>query len=201
MFLMSQCVFADEMVNVYIFKSSTCPHCAAALEFFDGLKEDESFKDKFQLIAYETNGSTPEIHENINLAEKVSKYFKAKFSGVPLIVIGNQRYEGYASSMDNTLKDRINLCYTSNCTDVVAGIKDGSITASSADTIIVLGILAVIVVGVGYFIYLARKNTEEPDFYEERKELEEKVLTKEKKTDEHPEKKKDTKSTKTKRSR
>jgi len=153
--------FASEAVNVYVFKSSTCPHCAEAMEFFENLSKDEEYGAYFNLVPYETNGNTAEIKENINLAEKVAKYFGGTFDGVPLIVIGDKNYEGYASSMDEQLKSKIKNCYTSGCEDIVEGVKNGTIKKSSFATIMTLAIVGVLVVGIGYFIYIARKTNEE----------------------------------------
>jgi glutaredoxin len=147
----------QEKINVYIFKSSTCPHCEQALTFFNELVEDEEYANYFNLVPFETNGSTTEIKENINLANKVAKYFGAEFEGVPLIIIGDKRYEGYTSSLNEQFKDRIKTCYEKGCTDVVVGIQEGTLKESNFDVIFIVVILVVLVGGIGYFIYIARK--------------------------------------------
>lgn len=157
---------AKEPINVYVFKSSTCPHCADAMEFFDELSKDEEYSKYFHLIPYETNGKTDEIKANVSLAQKVSKYFGAEFEGVPLIVIGDKKYEGYASSLNDQMKDRIKTCYEKSCTDVVAGIQDGTLGSSDFDTVFLILILVVFVGGIGYFIYIARKNPISEEFNE-----------------------------------
>ncbi len=165
-------VHAAEMVNVHIFKSSTCPHCSAALEFFDGLKGDNEYGYKFRLIAYEMYGNTDEVKENVALAKRVSKYFKEEFQNVPLIVIGNQKFNGYASSMDDSFKTVIDQCYQNSCLDVVTGIQNGTISENRSNTLIILFIFVVVLGGSVYFVYLARKNTQVNDFYEEEKKKE-----------------------------
>lgn len=146
-----------EKINVYVFKSSTCPHCEQALDFFGELVLDEEYSKYFNLVPFETNGTTTEIKENINLATKVAKYFGVEFEGVPLIVIGDKRYEGYSSSMDEQFKERIKTCYDKGCTDVVVGIQDGSLKSSNFDSLFIIVILVVLVGGIGYFIYVARQ--------------------------------------------
>lgn len=173
-------VSADEVINVYIFKSSTCPHCSEAMEFFSELAEDEEYSKYFRLVPFETNGSTDEIKENVNLAQKVSRYFGADFDGVPLIIIGDKKFEGYASNLDNQIKEKIKACYEKSCTDVVAGVQDGTLGSSKFDTVFLILILVVFVGGIGYFIYIARKNPVE----EENEELNEKTSSKEIEEDE-----------------
>lgn len=179
-FIAPQFVMAetDNKVNVYVFKSSTCPHCEQALNFFEELSKDEEYKNYFRLVPFETNGSSEEIKANVDLATKVAKYFSSEFDGVPLIVIGEKKFEGYASAYDEDLKEEIKKCFNDSCTDVVAGIQEGTLTTSSSfDTIFVILILVVIVGGVGYFIYIARQNPVEDD---EKLETDTKEVTEEK---------------------
>ena len=151
-------VSAEEAINVYIFKSSTCPHCSDAMEFFSELSEDDEYSKYFRLVPFETNGNTEAIKENVNLAQKVSRYFGTDFEGVPLIIIGDKKFEGYVSSLDNQIKEKIKTCYENSCTDVVAGVQDGTLGSSKFDTVFLILILVVFVGGIGYFIYIARKN-------------------------------------------
>lgn len=118
----------ENPINVYIFKSSTCPHCAEAMEFFEGLELDSEYQDYFRLVPFETYGSTAEIQENVKLAQKVAKYFGHEFEGVPLIVIGEEYYEGFSSSMEEELKSVILSAYNnSSYEDIVAGIQEGTL--------------------------------------------------------------------------
>ena len=171
-------VFAAEKepINVYIFKSSTCPHCQDAMSFFSELKEDSQYGSYFNLVPFETNGTSAEIKENVSLAEKVAKHFGTVFEGVPLIVIGEERYEGFASSMSSQIKKEIETCYQSQCEDIVAGIQNGTLKGSSFDAVMIFVILGVFFVGGGYFIYLARQKTEEEPALKKEEEFETKVL-------------------------
>lgn len=154
--------FAEEKepINVYLFKSSTCPHCADALEFFEELQTDSEYQSYFRLVALETNGNSEEIQANVDLAKKVSTYFGEVFEGVPVIVIGEKHYVGYSSSMNEDLKNDIITTYHNDTQDVVEGIKNGTLKSSNLGAIMTL--IVVLVVGglFGYFIYLGRKSTE-----------------------------------------
>jgi len=177
----------NEPINVYMFKSSTCPHCAAALEFFEGLKEDSEYGKYFNLFPFETNGSTSDVKANIELAQKVSEHFGNEFSGVPLIVIGDEYFEGYASSMDDEIRENIKKFYEKDTlVDVVADLQNGNVIEedSNFDTLITILIVAVLIGGIVYFVYLARKNSnmddESEDAIEEKEEdVDEKTMEKE----------------------
>lgn len=167
MFLLPVISMAEERedINVYIFKSSTCPHCAEAMEFFETLEQDTEYANYFTLVPYETNGNSSEIKANVELATKVANYFDFDFEGVPLIVIGDKYYEGYASSMDEEIKEAIKSSYQNESyVDVVKGIQDGTIEMpkkSNFGAYMVLAILAVFIIGIGYLIYIARKDVVE----------------------------------------
>lgn len=175
MFIMPVFAMAEgkEMVNVHIFKSSACSHCAEALEFFKNLESDSEYGPMFQLVPYETNGNSEEIQNNIKLAEKVAKYFGESFEGVPLIVIGEERFEGYSSMMDEKIKEAIKKTYEHDSVDVVKEIKDGTLKPSNFEAIMTIVIAIVLVGGISYFVYLARKGTS-PEEIEEN--LEEPIL-------------------------
>ena len=57
--------FGKKEVNVYLFYSETCPHCAAEHKYLD------SIKDKYDLNIYSYEVSNPDSVEKL---EKISKY-------------------------------------------------------------------------------------------------------------------------------
>ena len=144
-------------INVHIFKSSTCPHCAEAMEFFEELSNDSEYSNYFHLIAYETYGNTEEIRNNVKLAEKVEQHFGGEFEGVPLIVIGDKKYDGYASTLNEQLKERIKTCYEEQCEDIVLGIQNDTLKSNPLELIIPIIIAIVVIGGVGYLIILCCK--------------------------------------------
>ena len=171
-------VKANEKVKVNIFKSSTCPHCADAMEFFNDLAKDSEFSNYFELVSFETNGNSETIKNNIELAEKVAKHFGYAFEGVPLIVIGEEYFEGYISSMNTELKDAIKSAYNnSNYIDIVSELKNGTIKNSNFGTIITILICLVFVGGIGYLVYIGRKNPIE-EVTESKEEKEESTVSK-----------------------
>ncbi len=154
------CVSAEDKdpVNVYIFTWTTCPHCKAAKAFFNELKEDDEYKDLFNLVDYETGSN----EDNQALAEKVAEAFDEDFDGVPYIVIGEKTFSGYVESWNEDIKTAIRDYYDSdNREDVVATIRDGgeyNKKSNSTDTIIAIAIIVVALAGFGYIVYLSRKD-------------------------------------------
>ena len=91
----------NEPVNVYFFHGDGCPHCAEAEEFFDSI-EDE-YGDQFNLVSYEVWYD----EDNAELMSQVADIRKEDGDGVPYIVIGNQSSDGYMSSDDNEIIEKI----------------------------------------------------------------------------------------------
>lgn len=158
---------AKEAVNVYIFKGETCGYCAKAIAFFNELKKEKAYKDKFNLIEYEIWKN----EDNADLAEAVAEEMGDKLDGVPYIVIGEETFSGFTTSYEEDIKDAINNYYDEDeRVDYVAAIKDGgdynavhnessksNDKENNADSIIAISIIAVAVLGFGYIIYLSRK--------------------------------------------
>lgn len=91
-------VNAIEKANVYIFRGEGCSHCARAMTFFSTLKE--KYGDFFELKDYEVWNN----EENFALASKVANYFSMEMNAVPLIVIGNDKYDGYTESWNKDME-------------------------------------------------------------------------------------------------
>ena len=98
----------NKPVNVYFFYGNGCPHCAEAEEFFDSI-EDE-LGDKFNVVAYETWYDS----DNVDLMNEVADIRKEEPGGVPYIIIGNQSWDGYTSSYDDEIIDKIKTEYKRN---------------------------------------------------------------------------------------
>lgn len=107
-----------EKINVYLFWGNGCPHCEHAKEFFSNI-EDEYGK-YFELVDYEVWYS----EENSNLLTKVKDELKDTSTGVPFILIGDNKFVGYSSSIDEQIKETITKEYKNeNYTDIVEKVK------------------------------------------------------------------------------
>lgn len=144
---------AKEKINVYIFWGNGCGYCEAAINFFESI-EDEYGK-YFNLVKYEVWYEK----DNNTLKENVAAYFGDDVTGVPYIVIGDETFGGYAEEYNEDLKEAIVDAYEDDdYIDVVAKVNAGEVeTKSNYDTLIVIGIFAVVIGGFGALIYFSRK--------------------------------------------
>lgn len=86
-------VLANEeknLVNIYLFYSDTCPHCASEEKVIEEL---EKKYDNIVVYRYEVGNS-----ENARLLEEVAKIKDTTVTGVPFTVIGDKVYKGFSES-------------------------------------------------------------------------------------------------------
>ena len=142
-------------VNVYFFYGNGCPHCAEAEEFFDSI-EDE-LGDQFNIKAYETWHDS----DNVDLMNDVAEARKEEADGVPYIIIGNQSWNGYTSSYDDEIIDKIKSEYekdADNRYDImnyVEALNKNAKDNYAADIAVVIA-LVLVVSGIGFGIWFAR---------------------------------------------
>lgn len=112
-------------VNVYIFYGQTCPHCEAALEYLN------SIKDKYELNIYKYEVWNNQ--ENKNLMKEISSFLDFNVRGVPFTIINNTPISGYSKKVtDETYRYNIKQASKDNFVDKV-GIKLGVIDASELE--------------------------------------------------------------------
>lgn len=135
-------------VNVYLFRGEGCPHCEEMLEFFDSI-EDE-FGQYYTMNTYEVWYN----QDNANLMQDVADKLGVSATGVPFLVIGDQTWNGYASSYDAEIEAKILSEYNSDS-------RYDVMTAEEPEANNVAAVLIVIaVVGVvGGIIYVLRAST------------------------------------------
>lgn len=100
-------------VTLYLFYSSTCPHCHAEIEWLDSIKDKYKY---LKIVKYEAS-------ENSKLYESVVEKMKVNSYGVPLTVIGSDFSVGYNDSRSTQLIDLINKYSTFKHCDAVDTIK------------------------------------------------------------------------------
>jgi len=84
-------VFADKdknLVNIYLFYSDTCPHCAKEKELLSELQDEY---DNIRIYKYEISNK-----DNSMLLDEVAMMFDTKVTGVPFTVIGEKIYKGFS---------------------------------------------------------------------------------------------------------
>lgn len=149
------CQAEAKTVNVYFFRSNSCGYCAAAKEFFETLKEDEEYKDLFEIKDFEVSST-----KNSNLMYDAAEIMGDTLQGVPYIVIGDESWNGYSSTYDEDLKEKIKeVSSDENFEDPLATLI-ADFEAGGDDGLIILGIIAGVLVVVGVGIYFARKDTD-----------------------------------------
>ena len=92
LFLPSVNAVDKNLVNIYLFYSDTCPHCAKEKELLSEL-EDEY--DNIKIYKYEVGDK-----DNANLLYEVADILETQVTGVPFTVIADKVYKGF--SYDNS---------------------------------------------------------------------------------------------------
>ena len=143
----------DEQVTIYLFRGSGCSHCAEFLEFLSSNIEENG--QYFKLRAYEV-WKNP---DNNKLAAAVAKKLGTSVDGVPFIVVGDQYFSGFSEEIGNQIMAKIKEEYESeDRVDVLSTIDLSNL--ESNDTLVIVGICAVIVVLVGAVVFAKKKNKE-----------------------------------------
>ena len=87
-FVLSVDAKEKNLVNIYLFHSNTCSHCAAEKEL---LNELEDKYDNIRIYKYEISDK-----KNVDLLDEVALMFDTKVTGVPFTVIGEKVYKGFS---------------------------------------------------------------------------------------------------------
>ena len=98
-FIPSTKALEENIVNIHLFYSKVCPHCAKEIKIINEL---EKKYDNLKVYKHET--STQEAYE---LLKKVEDYFDIKVKTVPFTVIGEKYYSGY--SEESTKKEFVEI--------------------------------------------------------------------------------------------
>lgn len=88
-------------INVYIFSNKSCPHCAAALKYFNSIEKE--YSKCFTLVNKEVSKS----QENHDAFVTVAEYLGKESNGVPFIVIGKESYIGWGENVQTEMIDTI----------------------------------------------------------------------------------------------
>lgn len=102
-------------VHLYLFHSNTCEHCKEEIEWLKSIENDYSY---LKIHYYEAS-------ENQKLYEKVKDIMKIDSPYVPLTIIGEDWYIGFASSKERKFIRTINEYSKEDFCDVVGTIING----------------------------------------------------------------------------
>ena len=97
----------NDQGNIYLFYGKGCPHCEALFTYFESIKS--KYSKYYNLYAFEVwynedNGKTMDY-----FLEKFDK--KVSSRSVPFLIIGDEAFEGYSSSMNQKIIDTIEEKY------------------------------------------------------------------------------------------
>lgn len=91
--------------NITVFYSPTCPHCHHARDFI----RSELVYEYNDLKVTEVNATLAENRQDFIDAINKCKYTSG---GVPVLVIGDKCFQGYGESMNDTLREAIEIDLT-----------------------------------------------------------------------------------------
>lgn len=109
----------ENEIRLYLFHSSSCPHCKAEKEFLDEIKDNYPLLD---IVEYEVS----ENEMNYNFYNKVMKKTGINATGVPFTLIGTDYYVGFDKSVgtDKEIINSIEKFLKGDYVDVIAKIKN-----------------------------------------------------------------------------
>ncbi len=109
----------ENEVRLYLFHSSSCPHCKAEKEFLNEIKDNYPLLD---IVEYEVS----ENEMNYNFYNKVMKKTGINATGVPFTLIGTDYYVGFDKNVgtDKEIINSIEKFLKGDYVDVIAKIKN-----------------------------------------------------------------------------
>lgn len=111
----------DKKVNIYVFYSRTCIHCAAEEVYLDKLKAE----DTLSVYRYEITDSK----ENQELMKKVGDLLN--ISTVPFVIIGNRTITGFTEGVSDVSIDSAAITYVEHNVRDLVGEMLGIVTPST----------------------------------------------------------------------
>ena len=107
-------------VNIYLFWTKGCPHCALEKEFLAKLASSDQ---NLKIITFELT----ESRDNRELFGKVGQELHANVSGVPFTVVGERYFIGWLAedSTGAAIANAVQEARRTGASDVVAGLRGG----------------------------------------------------------------------------
>ncbi len=104
-------------IPVYIFFSTSCPHCARALSFLTRLSERES---RMRLVPFALSGDA----RHASLFAELSQSRKIDPPAIPLIIVGEALYVGYGDDATSgaEIEAQVKACLVNGCADPTAAL-------------------------------------------------------------------------------
>ena len=91
----------ENKINLYLFHSRDCSHCAAERKWLKGIKKD--YKDYLNVYEYEVTYD----EDNAILMSEVCNKLSASIDSVPFTIIGNDYYTGFSETTASIIENKI----------------------------------------------------------------------------------------------
>jgi len=119
---------SDQPVNVYVFWTKGCPHCALEKEFLGKLAGQDK---QVKIITFELT----ESRDNRELFRKVSEELRANVSGVPFTVLGERYFIGWLDEVSTgaLIVQAVAEARLTNAADVVGRLRAQPLPAWSGE--------------------------------------------------------------------
>ena len=112
-----------QVVKVYLFWTSWCPHCHDFIKYFSD--KYEKYSDYFEIVTYQLDSPiSEETRINKNLKTAVCEELNTNSDGVPLIIIGNWYQRGFGTDGSNIIEKALLEYQNNDYTDVVKRISN-----------------------------------------------------------------------------
>ena len=118
---------SETVIDIYLFYSNTCPHCAKEKEYLSDLQENDP---NINVYTYEVS----ENQENSDLLDKVQTLIDGETPYVPYTVIGSEYRVGFNNSTKLEIENIIKSYREGDYVNIVGGIIDGSITEDNINS-------------------------------------------------------------------
>ena len=118
---------SETVIDIYLFYSNTCPHCAKEKEYLSDLQENDP---NINVYMYEVS----ENQENSDLLDKVQTLIDGETPYIPYTVIGSKYRVGFNNSTKLEIENIIKSYREGDYVNIVGGIIDGSITEDNINT-------------------------------------------------------------------
>jgi glutaredoxin/uncharacterized membrane protein YtjA (UPF0391 family) len=143
-------VKAEDKINVYAFVSKTCPACAKLENHLNTIKEDQNLN----IIYYEVANTN-----NEKVLVEAGNYYKIdRIGSVPLMIIGDKHFSGYAENMNPEILLAIEEYQgdDQNIVELVAGLSGSSSIHGNTNNS-AIAVIFIFIVLAGVFLFAAPK--------------------------------------------
>lgn len=152
----------DNQITIYLFRGKGCSHCEEFLEYVANTLVPK-YGNYFKLVSFETWKDS----NNSSLQKKVAAFLEDESGGVPYIIIGDQTFLGYASTLNSQIEAAITNLYNSKTRyDVFEEMNKEEKTSGNTSSSVVI-IANMIITTIGVLVVIAHNNSTKKEILNE----------------------------------